>query len=88
MAYNRVAHSYHELSRVEVGENFWIVVSQRNDGKIIIATANVVQAEGRTKTVFLANPLILKNLQSLADMGDCLLDACDRLNPPVEAKVE
>lgn len=78
---NRGPYQYKELCRAEIGDNLWVVVSQRIDGKIIIATANVVKAEGRTKTVFLANPLILGSIEALGEMGNCLLDAHDKLSP-------
>lgn len=79
MAQNKGQFRFRELSRVEIGDNVWLVVSERSDGKIVVARGNVVIAEGRPKTMFMPDPLILKDKEALGASGNCLLDGFEKL---------
>lgn len=70
---------FRELSRAEIGDNVWLVVSERSDGRIVVARANVAVAEGRPKTMYMPDPLIMNNREALGAAGNCLLDAFERL---------
>jgi hypothetical protein len=81
MAQVRGPYRFRELSRTEIGDNVWLVISLRMpDNKIVIAKANVAIAEGRAKTMFMPDPLILNGKEPLGSAGNCLLDAFDKLD--------
>lgn len=70
---------FKELSRVEVGDNLWLVISERSDGKIVVARASIAIIEGKSKTIFMQDPLLLNNKDALGAAGNCLLDAFEKL---------
>lgn len=76
----RGPYRFSELSRTQIGDNVWLVVSTRSDRKIVVALANIVVAEGRSKTVFMTDPpLVLRDMDALGNAGNCLLDAFEKL---------
>lgn len=84
---NKGPFRFRELSRAEIGDNVWIVVSKREpDNKIVVARANIAVAEGREKTMFMPDPLIINNAEALGAAGNCLLDAYEKLERAAAAQ--
>jgi hypothetical protein len=85
MAQVRGPYRFRELARVEIGSNVWLVVSLRMpDNRIVVAKANIAIVEDRPKLMFLPDPLILKDIETLGSVGNCFLDAYEKLIPTVD----
>ena len=82
MAQNRGGSGLRELARVEIGDNVWLIVSRRQyDGKIVMASGNMVQADGHTKMMYNAISIVISSVEGVGKAGDCLLDVYEKLNP-------
>jgi len=81
MSQNRGPFWFRELCRTEIGDNVWLVVSERSpDKKIVVARALVALVEGQAKTVYMPDPLTFKDKEALANAANCLMDAVDKLD--------
>lgn len=73
-----VPYRFTELARAQIGENHWLVISRRNDGKYVQARATVTRVDGKEETMFFPDPLVIQSLPGLEEAANAFMAAIEK----------